>query len=39
MNTANPFDEFTVRFPNPAGEPGKPAEVQVRGTVDHVSAP
>jgi hypothetical protein len=30
-------DEFTVRFPNPAGFPAEPREVQVRGTVDHIT--
>jgi hypothetical protein len=35
MNTSEPTEQFTVRFPDPVGEPGHPAEVQVRGTVDH----
>jgi hypothetical protein len=37
MNPPGPLEEFTVRFPNPVGEPDQPTEVQVRGTVDHGS--
>lgn len=37
MSPSGSRDEFTVRFPNPTHEPGRPSEVQVRGTVDHDS--
>jgi hypothetical protein len=35
MKPPGPPEQFTVRFPDPASEPGEPSEVQVRGTVDH----
>jgi hypothetical protein len=37
MNRFAPREEFTVRFPDPAGEPGESAEVQVRAIVDHAT--
>lgn len=35
MTPSDSTEEFTVRFPDPTSEPDHPAEVQVRGTVDH----
>jgi hypothetical protein len=37
MMTPAPFEEFTVRFPDPRGGPGGQSELVVRGTVDHVT--
>ncbi len=36
MNLLDPYDEFTVRFPDPNGVPGERGEVEVRGLVDRV---
>src|SRR5258705_4055800 len=36
-NPPVPIENFTVRFPNPSGQPGDLTEVQVRATVDHAT--
>jgi hypothetical protein len=34
VNTPNPAEEFTVRFPDPAWHPDRCSEVQVHATID-----